>query len=255
MPQDGLNRTAAYVLSHGRFHPTGFEKIEIWENLPKSWVGALKEWKSVIPILSVSVVSDAESRPIGLSPSGPPTTVLPPADPTLERLALNDADERVRRRAFERMEAEAQLRLVGVVQAGDESFLAGCIGANLDDQVLSSGDVVAHLISAPASFRIALIAHAKSEPLAIALTETLDNDADRGEVVHGKGAIGARAGEIDTARETAGDASLQFDKTLSSQQDLDYASALSQLTQQKVSLEAAQKSFIQVQQLSLFQYL
>jgi len=68
-------------------------------------------------------------------------------------------------------------------------------------------------------------------------------------------AIGARAGEIDTARETAGDASLQFDKTLSSLQDLDYASALSQLTQQKVSLEAAQKSFIQVQQLSLFQYL
>ena len=121
----------------------------------------------------------------------------------LERLALGDADERVRRRAFERMEAEAQLRLVGVVQAGDESFLAGCIGANLDDQVLSSGDVVAHLISAPASFRIALIAHAKSEPLAISLTETLDNDADRAEVVHGKGAIGARAAAARCMRDIA----------------------------------------------------
>ena len=82
---------------------------------------------------------------------------LPPNDPQLEKLALHDADERVRRKAFERMEAEAQLRLVGVVQAGDESYLATCIGGNLDDQVLSSGDVVAQLISAPSTFRVALI--------------------------------------------------------------------------------------------------
>jgi hypothetical protein len=33
---EGLNRTAAYVLAHGRFHPTGFEKIEIWDKMPKA---------------------------------------------------------------------------------------------------------------------------------------------------------------------------------------------------------------------------
>lgn len=44
-------------------------------------------------------VSDAESRPIGLSPSGPPTTVLPPADPTARHLLLQalEAPEGVRR--------------------------------------------------------------------------------------------------------------------------------------------------------------
>ncbi|MSQ52036.1 MAG: DUF349 domain-containing protein [Betaproteobacteria bacterium] len=126
---------------------------------------------------------------------------LPPNDPQLEKLALNDGDERVRRKAFERMEAEAQLRLVGVVQAGDEAYLATCIGGNFDDQVLSSGDVVAQLISAPSTFRVALIGHAKSEPLAIALTETLDNDADRAQVVHGKGAIGARAAATKAMRD------------------------------------------------------
>ena len=126
---------------------------------------------------------------------------LAPNDPQLEKLALHDSDERVRRKAFERMEAEAQLRLVGVVQAGDESYLATCIGENFDDQVLSSGDVVAQLISSPASFRVALIAHAKSELLAIALTETLDNDAVRAEVVHGKGAIGARAAATKAMRD------------------------------------------------------
>ena len=127
---------------------------------------------------------------------------VPSNDPLLEKLALHDADERVRRKAFERMEAEAQLRLVSVVQAGDEAYLAACLGAKFDDQVLSSADVVAQLLSAPASFRIALIAHAKSEPLAIALTETLDNDTDRAEVVHGKGTIGARAAATKSIRDT-----------------------------------------------------
>ncbi|MFM9966897.1 MAG: DUF349 domain-containing protein [Burkholderiales bacterium] len=118
---------------------------------------------------------------------------VPSNDPLLEKLALQDGDERVRRAAFQRIDADGQLRLSSVVQAGDENFLAACLGERFDDQVLSSGDVVAQLISSPASFRVALIGHAKSETVAIALTETLDNDADRALVVHGKGTIGARA--------------------------------------------------------------
>ena len=127
---------------------------------------------------------------------------LPPNDPLIEQLALRDADERVRRKAFESMRCEAQLRLVGTVQAGDEAYLATCLGERFDDQVLSSGDVVAQLITAPSSFRIALIAHAKSESLAIALTETLDHDADRAQVVRGKGAIGARAAAARVMRDS-----------------------------------------------------
>ncbi len=126
---------------------------------------------------------------------------VPHNDPLLEQLALQDGDERVRRKAFERMDADAQLRLVGVVQVGDEAYLASCLGARFDDQVLSSGDVVAQLLSAPASFRIALVAHAKSELLAIALTETLDNDTDRVQVVHGEGLIGARAAAARSLRD------------------------------------------------------
>ena len=53
---------------------------------------------------------------------------LPPNDPLIEQLALRDADERVRRKAFESMRCEAQLRLVGTVQAGDEAYLATCLG-------------------------------------------------------------------------------------------------------------------------------
>jgi len=64
--EDGINRTANYVKSKGRFHPTGFEKIEIWDRMPKSWVSALKEWKNVVPILSISISIDPNGALINL---------------------------------------------------------------------------------------------------------------------------------------------------------------------------------------------
>jgi len=51
------------------------------------------------------------------------------------------------------------------------------------------------------------------------------------------------------------DRALQYSQTLSRLQDLDYAKAASELTQQNVNLEAAQKSFAKVAGLSLFNYL
>ncbi len=118
---------------------------------------------------------------------------LPPNDPLLEQLALHDADESVRHKAIERMEGEAHWRLVGTIRAADEACLAASLGVQLEDDIIASGDRVAQLISAPASFRIALVAHAKGEALAKALAETLDQDGDRAQVVRGKGAIDARA--------------------------------------------------------------
>lgn len=70
-----------------------------------------------------------------------------------------------------------------------------------------------------------------------------------------RAAVGARAKEADTARSAAADLSQQYSTTLSQLQDLDYAKAISDLTFQQVSLEAAQKSFLRVQGLSLFEYL
>src|SRR5688572_12423113 len=85
---------------------------------------------------------------------------LPAGHPQLEQLALREPDERVRRKAIDRMAVDA-LRLVGSVRAEDEDWLAVSLGERIDDGALASGDVVAQLLSAPASFRMALIAHAK----------------------------------------------------------------------------------------------
>lgn len=118
---------------------------------------------------------------------------LAPNDPRLEQLALRDADERVRHKAIERMEGEAQWRLAGAIRPEDEACLAACLGERCDDSAIASGAALAQLSSAPPSFRVALVAHSKSAPLAIALAQTLDQDPDRAQVVRGKGAIDARA--------------------------------------------------------------
>ena len=68
-------------------------------------------------------------------------------------------------------------------------------------------------------------------------------------------AIGARMQEIDATEATNSDLVVQFDASVSELRDVDYAQAISDLTLQKTLLEAAQKSFIQTQNLSLFNLL
>lgn len=66
---------------------------------------------------------------------------------------------------------------------------------------------------------------------------------------------GARMKELDAVSSAGEDRALQYSQTVSGLQDLDYAKAASELLQQQVNLEAAQKSFVKVAGLSLFNYL
>ncbi|MGB5245057.1 MAG: hypothetical protein WBN34_00780, partial [Woeseia sp.] len=60
---------------------------------------------------------------------------------------------------------------------------------------------------------------------------------------------------IESQADTNGALSLTLQSTVSSIEDLDYAEALSNLSLQITTLEAAQQSFIRTQGLSLFDYL
>ncbi|MCU0869382.1 MAG: flagellar hook-associated protein FlgL [Burkholderiales bacterium] len=70
-----------------------------------------------------------------------------------------------------------------------------------------------------------------------------------------RASIGSRMKEIDANRAAAADLGVQYEKTLSQYQDLDYAKAISELSFNQVALEAAQKSFLRVQGLTLFEFL
>lgn len=80
------------------------------------------------------------------------------------------------------------------------------------------------------------------------ISNALDN------VLTVRAAVGARMKEIDTTHGTDEDYGLQYAKTLSELRDLDFAKTLSDLTMQQTSLDAAQKSFVKISQLSLFNY-
>jgi flagellar hook-associated protein 3 FlgL len=70
-----------------------------------------------------------------------------------------------------------------------------------------------------------------------------------------RASVGARMKEIDANKAAAEEFGVQYSKTLSQYQDLDYAKAISELSFNQVALEAAQKSFLRVQGLTLFEYL
>lgn len=66
---------------------------------------------------------------------------------------------------------------------------------------------------------------------------------------------GSRLQELDSLDNVGEDRKLQYSQTLSDLQDLDYAKALTQLSQQQITLEAAQRSFVTISSLSLFNFL
>jgi len=81
------------------------------------------------------------------------------------------------------------------------------------------------------------------------LSNTLDN------VLRIRASAGTRAKELDTLNESGDDMSIQYKQQLSDLQDVDYAKAISELTQQQTYMEASQKAFLKVQGLSLFDYI
>lgn len=81
----------------------------------------------------------------------------------------------------------------------------------------------------------------------------LDRDLDN--VLTVRGSLGARLMELDALQTTGEDLGLNFKTTLSQLQDVDYNKGISDLNQQQTSLQAAQKSFKQVSDMSLFNYL
>ena len=81
----------------------------------------------------------------------------------------------------------------------------------------------------------------------------LDQGLDR--VLTVRAALGSRLNELDSLQATGEDMGLQYKQALSNLQDLDYNKAISDLNRQTNSLQAAQKSFKQVADLTMFNYM
>jgi flagellar hook-associated protein 3 FlgL len=67
--------------------------------------------------------------------------------------------------------------------------------------------------------------------------------------------VGSRMKELDYLSTAGDDLDIQYTSALSSLQDLDTVKAMSLFTQQKITLDASQKSFTTLSGLSLFNYI
>jgi flagellar hook-associated protein 3 FlgL len=67
--------------------------------------------------------------------------------------------------------------------------------------------------------------------------------------------MGGRLREIDALQTTGDELALQYKQTISQLQDTDYNKAISDLSQQQMTLQAAQKSFLAVSKMSMFNYM
>lgn len=86
-----------------------------------------------------------------------------------------------------------------------------------------------------------------------AANNNIDNALDN--LLEVRASVGTRLKEIDTLDSTGDDLNVQYTEALHQLQDIDLAEVISNFTQQQQALEAAQKSFLQISHLSLFNYI
>lgn len=67
--------------------------------------------------------------------------------------------------------------------------------------------------------------------------------------------VGSRLSAIDSQLDSNGGLAITYQETLAGIEDLDYAEAISRMSIEMTTLEAAQQSFVRTQSLSLFNYL
>lgn len=82
-----------------------------------------------------------------------------------------------------------------------------------------------------------------------------DVDQALGRALEVRANVGSRLAAIDAQQALNQDLDVQLRSLRSDLKDTDYADVLTRLNQQMISLEAAQKSYVQTQGLSLFQYI
>lgn len=93
-------------------------------------------------------------------------------------------------------------------------------------------------------------AKAKLQNTMSSVGRELDNNLNN--VLSVRASIGARLNELDTLDSVGSNRTLNYTQVLSDRLDLDYNQAISEYSLRQVGLQAAQKSFVDVQKLSLF---
>lgn len=134
-------------------------------------------------------------------------------------------------------------RQMEVADAGDSVFQAG------GNDIFQTLNDFANLLDTP--IIDAATAAAFSAGL-VTVQTSIDSGLDA--VLTTRAMVGTRLNELDALDEFGQELSLQYAQSLSEVEELDLAKAISDISQQQVILEAAQKTFVRTTGLSLFDF-
>jgi len=138
------------------------------------------------------------------------------------------------------LQVDGQRQMV-VNAPGDSVFQAG------GNDVFSTYKNIISVLNNPASTDAAV-----ASAVATAIASIKDANSN---VALVRSSVGSKLNEIDALNDIGSSRELQYAQSLSSLQDLDYAQALSDVAQKQTILEAAQKSFVKITSLSLFDFI
>ena len=141
-----------------------------------------------------------------------------------------------------------QFQITGTPAAGDTFNITPSSNQSVFDTLNNLITALKTPLAGATAATIAANAQAMSDGIA-ALGQDLNS------VLAVRATTGARLNELSALQTTSTQLGLQYQTTLSSIQDTDYNKAITDLTQQKLVLQAAQQSFAQVSKLSLFNYI
>ena len=130
-------------------------------------------------------------------------------------------------------------RQIAVTVTGDSVF------KNATQDVFDTLNDLILLLETPGTAGLAAGLQTANDKLGLALDD----------VISARVSVGGDLQAIDFFEAAGQDKDLQYSQILSDLQDLDYAKAVTQLSQQQFMLEAAQKSFVKTSGLSLFNFL
>jgi flagellar hook-associated protein 3 FlgL len=157
--------------------------------------------------------------------------------------------------------ASIALRSQGAEPAFDFGANVMVEGAPADGDAVSvtrSGtqDIFATINEAIEALETPVTGVQSSTRLANAITLAISNlDNGIGRVLDVQTSLGSRQREVESTRSTSADLADQYTAEVSRLRDVDFAKAISDLTLQQTLLQAAQQSFLRVQNLSLFELL
>lgn len=142
-----------------------------------------------------------------------------------------------------------QIDAVSQVADGDPGSSVFGIPTGASPATVPLPGAIANVFEAIDKFATDLRANAPTKASLDDISKSLDK------IVTVRASVGTRLNVLDRQETINSDAILNTRTILSNTEDLDYAEAITKLTQQSASVQAAQQTFAQVKKLSLFNYL